>query len=258
VARDPDLAIVDDFFLQVAGGPAEKAAVVGDRVVMIDPQTGSRRALRVAAMVENDFLGSGAFVSQTALREAFGAARCRRASTWPPADPDATVRRIRAEFVGNGADADSVHRVVAIAVAQNGAFFTRMQQFVGAGFLIAVAGVGVIMFRAVRERRREVGLLRSLGYQPRSVARTFVLEAALVATIGVGLGVVIAVLACYVLAISGADFASGFTFGFTFGVPVAEVALIVAVALVPALLAALVPARLASRMKPAQALRIHD
>ena len=254
MARDPDLAIVDDFFLQVAGGPAEKAAVVGDRVVMSDPQTGSRRALRVAAMVENDFLGSGAFVSQTALREAFGAARCRRASTWPPADPDATVRRIRAEFVGNGADADSVHRVVAIAVAQNSAFFTRMQQFVGAGFLIAVAGVGVIMFRAVRERRREVGLLRSLGYQPRSVARTFVLEAALVATIGVGLGVVIAVLACYVLAISGADFASGFTFG----VPVAEVALIVAVALVPALLAALVPARLASRMKPAQALRIHD
>jgi putative ABC transport system permease protein len=169
-------------------------------------------------------------------------------------DPAATVRRIRTRFVGNGADADTVHSVVATAVAQNSAFFTLMQQFVGAGLLIAVAGVGVIMFRAVRERRREVGVLRSLGFQPHSVARTFVLEAGVVATLGVGLGVVVAVAACYVLAISGADFAAGFTFG----VPIGELAVIVTIALVPALLAALLPARLASRIEPAKALRVHD
>src|SRR5262249_20885115 len=154
----------------------------------------------------------------------------------------------------NGADADTVHSIVATAVSQNSAFFTLMQQFVGVGLLIAVAGGGVIMFRAVRERRREVGVLRSLRVQPRSVARTLVFEAGVVATIGVALGVIIAIAACYVLAISGADFASGFTFG----VPFDEIAVIVAIALVPALLAALVPARLASRIEPAQALRIHN
>jgi len=110
------------------------------------------------------------------------------------------------------------------------------------------------MFRAVRERRREVGVLRSLGFQTHSVSPTFVLEAGVVATIGAALGVIIAVAACYVLAISGADFASGFTFG----VPFDEIAIIVAIALVPALLAALVPARLASHIEPARALRIHD
>jgi putative ABC transport system permease protein len=164
------------------------------------------------------------------------------------------VAQIRSQFVANGADADTVQRMVATAVAQNTAFFTLMQQFVGAGLLIAVAGVGVIMFRAVRERRREVGVLRALGFQPRSVAGTFVLEAGVVATIGVALGVVIAILACYVLAVSGTDFASDFRFG----VPVGEVAVIVAIALVPALLAALLPARLASRIQPAQALRTGD
>ena len=76
----------------------------------------------------------------------------------------------------------------------------------------------------------------------------------MIATIGVALGVVIAMAACYVLVISGADFAAGFTFG----VPVGEIALIVAVALVPAFFTALVPARLASRIEPARALRIHD
>jgi putative ABC transport system permease protein len=254
VARDPNLMIVDDFFLQVAGGATQKAARIGDRVVMTDPQTGRHRAFRVAAIAENDFLGSGAFVSQAALARVFGDRAVPSRFYVAAANPDTTVERIRSDFVANGADADTVHGVVATAVAQNSAFFTLMQQFVGAGLLIAVAGVGVIMFRAVRERRREVGVLRSLGFQPRSVATTFVFEAGVVATIGVTLGVVIAIAACYVLAISGADFASGFTFG----VPVAEVAVIVAIALVPALLAALLPARLASRIEPARALRIHD
>ncbi len=254
VAGDDNLMIVDDFFLQVAGGPAEKAAKIGDRVVMIDPQTGNQRAFRVAAIAENDFLGSGAFVAQPALEAVFGDRAVPSRFYVAAAKPEATARRIRSEFVVNGADADTVHQVVSTAVSQNSAFFTLMQQFVGAGLLIAVAGVGVIMFRAVRERRREVGVLRSLGFQPHSVARTFVFEAGVVATIGVALGVVIAIGACYVLAISGADFASGFTFG----VPVGEVALIVAIALVPALLAALLPARMASHIEPARALRIHD
>jgi ABC-type lipoprotein release transport system permease subunit len=66
--------------------------------------------------------------------------------------------------------------------------------------------------------------------------------------------VAIAVMACYVLAVSGADFAAGFTFG----VPLGDVAIIAAVALVPALLAAMLPARLASHIEPAVALRLHD
>lgn len=254
VARDPNLMIVDDYFLQIVGGPSEKAARVGDRVVMTDPQTGRRRAFTVAALAENDLLGSGAFVSQPALTDVFGDQAVPSRFYVAAANPDATVRRIRHDFVVNGADADTVHQVVSTAVAQSSAFFTLMQQFVGAGLLIAVAGVGVIMFRAVRERRREVGVLRSLGFQPHSVARTFVFEAGVVATIGVALGVAIAIGACYVLAVSGADFASGFTFG----VPVGEVGLIVAIALVPALLAALLPARMASHIEPARALRIHD
>ncbi len=169
-------------------------------------------------------------------------------------DPDATVTRIRAAFVANGADPETVHSVVTTALAQSSGFFTLMQQFVGAGLIVGVAGIGVIMFRAVRERRREVGVLRSLGFPSSAVARTFMFEAGFVATLGVVIGVVIALIASYVLAVAGADFAVGFQFG----VPVGEVLLIMAVALVPATLAAVLPARQASRIEPAVALRAND
>jgi putative ABC transport system permease protein len=254
IVDDPNLMVVDDFFLQVPGGSQAKAATIGDRVVMIDPQSGRRRTFRVAAVGENDFLGSGAFVAQSALERVFHERAVPSRFYVASRHPEATVRRIRADFVANGADAESVRTVVSTAVSQNTGFFTLMEQFVGAGLLVAVAGVGVIMFRAVRERRREVGVLRSLGFPARAVARTFMFEAAFVATVGVALGVAIALVATYVLAVSGADFAAGFSFG----VPYLEIVTIVAVALVPTVLAALLPARQASRIDPAVALRVQD
>ncbi len=254
VADDPNLMIVDDFFLQTPGGPTTKAATIGDRVVMQDPLSGRSRAFRVAAIAENDFLGSGAFVSETALRDVFQERAVPSRFFVAASHPDATARLLRAKFVANGADVATVHSIVSTAQSQSSGFFTLMQQFVGAGLLVGIAGVGVIMFRAVRERRREVGVLRSLGFQPASVARAFMFEAGFLAVLGVLIGVAIALVATYVLAISGADFAQGYHFG----VPVAEVVVIAAIALVPTVLAAALPARQASHIEPAVALRVRE
>ena len=173
----------------------------------------------MAAIAENDFLGSGAFVERgRAARRVPASARCRRGSSSPPPirrrPHDGSART----FVANGADAQTVRSIVSTAQSQSSGFFTLMQQFVGAGLLVGIAGVGVIMFRAVRERRREVGVLRSLGFQPASVARAFMFEAGFLAVLGVLIGVAIALVATYVLAASGADFAQGYHFG----IPVAR------------------------------------
>ena len=221
---------------------------------MTDPTTGRSKTLTVAALAENDFLLSGAYVNQDALEAVFRERAVPSRFFVSASDPNAAIRRIRSTFVANGADAQTVHSMVTTALAQNSGFFTLMQQFVGAGLVVGIAGIGVIMFRAVRERRREVGVLRSLGFPHSAVGNTFMFEAGFVAALGVTLGVVIALIASYVLAVSGADFADGFEFG----VPIGEVLLIVGVALVSAILAALLPARQASRIQPAVSLRIVD
>jgi putative ABC transport system permease protein len=254
VAKNPELMIVDDFFLQTPGGPTTKAAGIGDPVVMYDPLSGRSRTFHVAAIAENDFLRSGAFVDQSALHDVFRERAVPSRFFVAASHPDAAARRLRAEFVANGADAQTVRSIVSTAQSQSSGFFTLMQQFVAAGLLVGIAGVGVIMFRAVRERRREVGVLRSLGFQPASVARAFMFEAGFLATLGVLIGVAIALVATYVLAVSGADFAQGYRFG----IPVAEVLVIIGVALVPTVAAAALPARQASRIEPAVALRVRE
>ena len=104
---------------------------------MYDPLSGRSRAFRVAAIAENDFLGSGAFVSETALRDVFqeravpsrffvAAPRSRRQRLGACARPSSPTAPTRRPSTASSST----------ALSQNSGFFTLMQQFVGAGLLV--------------------------------------------------------------------------------------------------------------------------
>ena len=173
-------------------------------VAMRDPQTGVTRELTVAAKAADDLVGNGPFVSATTLREMFGARANPSRYFVSSTSPDATAAAIRSTFIVNGADATTIASIVGSILSQSSSFFTLMQQFVGAGLVVGVAGIGVIMIRAVRERRREVGVLRSLGFPSRSVAEVMVFEAGFVALEGILIGVAIALVASYGFGATGA------------------------------------------------------
>lgn len=254
VYNDPGLIIVDDNFLRTGGGPGGQPTKLGDTVTITDPQSGQTRALVVVARAPGDLTGSGPFVRATTLEQLFGLRAAPSRFFVASSNPDATVATIRSGFIVNGADASTLSSIVGSILSQSSSFFTLMQQFVGTGLVVGVAGIGVIMVRAVRERRREVGVLRSLGFQARSVAEVMVFEAGFVALEGTLIGVAIALVASYGFAATGAAWAEGMTWG----VPVIDVLFIVGIAAVSTLIAALLPARRAAHIRPAAALRTSD
>jgi putative ABC transport system permease protein len=254
VYNDPDLIIVDDNFLLTAGGPGARPAEVGDAIVISDTQSGQTRELIVAARAADDLVGNGPFVSITLLQQLLGSRAAPSRFFISSSDPDATVTALRTTFIANGADASTFTSVVGSVLSQSSRFFTLMQQFVGTGLVVGVAGIGVIMVRAVRERRREVGVLRSLGFPTRSVAEMMVFEAGFVALEGILIGVGIALVASYGFAAAGASWAEGMTWG----VPVIDLLVIIGVAVVSTLAAAVLPARRAAGIRPATALRASD
>ena len=65
--------------------------------------------------------------------------------------------------------------------------------------MIGVAGLGVVMVRAVRERRRTVGVLQALGFPARVVRRAFLLESSFVALEGILLGTALSIVTSYLL-----------------------------------------------------------
>lgn len=52
---------------------------------------------------------------------------------------------------------------MAEGVAETVAILRLFQGFLSLGLLIGVAGLSVVLIRAVRERRRAIGVLRALG-----------------------------------------------------------------------------------------------
>jgi len=132
-------------------------------------------------------------------------------------------------------------------------FFRLMQGYIALGLVVGIAGLGVVMVRAVRERRRQVGVLRSLGFQASQVRRAFLAESGFIALLGVFTGTFLAITVAWRLI--GTD---AFGDDLPFSLPWGQLAIVIGLTLVFSLLATATPAQQASRIRPAVALRSTD
>ena len=256
VLSDPSLIIIDEFFLQNGGGPPEATLSPGDKLTIRDPASGRMNELTVAALADAGFGEAPAYMGADGVRAIFGARAVPNSlfvATGAGADPEEVSEQINGRFLPNGADAQSFRATVAEGLAQQAQFLRLMQGYLALGLVIGIAGLGVVMVRAVRERRREIGVLRSLGFDAKQVRRAFVLESGFIAVEGILTGTLLAIVTSWRLLTSGA-----FGDGLEFGVPYVQVAVVVGVAFVAAMLATTSPAHQASKIQPAVALRITD
>jgi len=119
------------------------------------------------------------------------------------------------------------------------------------GWLLAgVAALGTLSTRAVVERRRQIGVLRALGFSASAVSAGLLVESAVVALLGAALGVGVGLF----VADNTVTFLSRLNPELQFSIPWDQVLLVVLVALAAALLMTVLPARQAARLTPAEAL----
>lgn len=126
-----------------------------------------------------------------------------------------------------------------------------LQGFMGVGLLAGVAALGTLSTRAVVERRRQIGVLRALGFTARSVSVGLLIESAVVALLGAVVGVGVGLF----VAQNTVTFLSRVSPELRFSIPWDQLCIVVLVALAAALLMTILPARQAARLTPAEALR---
>ena len=118
--------------------------------------------------------------------------------------------------------------------------------FAGVALVLAVVGIGGVMAYVVSQGTRDIGIRLALGATPGNVLALVMQQGALVATIGIGLG------------LGAALFATRLVDGLLFGVPRTDTLTFVATAtglLLVAMLAVFIPAVRASRIDPLISLR---
>jgi len=126
-----------------------------------------------------------------------------------------------------------------------------LQGFMGVGLLAGIAALGTLSTRAVVERKRQIGVLRALGFSAGAVRNGLLVESAVVALLGAGLGVAVGLF----VAENTVGFLARLNPELRFSVPWEQIGLVVLVSLSAALLMTLLPARAAGRLTPAEALR---
>jgi putative ABC transport system permease protein len=257
VLRDPSLAIVDPSFLQIAGGPSRFTAEPGSRLTVVDPTSGRTRTLTVAALAPVDYLvQSGLLYGADGARALFGRERALDrlyVALRPGVDADAFAAAVQAKNLSQGAEAVSFSAIMAESFTMTRQIFQLFQGYLALGLLVGIAGTAVVMIRAVRERRRQIGTLRALGFGRRMVGRSFAIETATVAVEGSLIGCALALVTLYdIVALSD-------SFGeMTFSIPYVQLSLLLVGTVAASLLATVWPTVSASRIRPAVALRMTD
>jgi putative ABC transport system permease protein len=266
VLADPRYVVVDPYLgYEEAGMPATTWRP-GDTLTVADPGSGRQERKTVAGVLADatafegrgELGGSPLVLAASGLREQFGA-RARPSAALvavaPGASDQALAADLQGEFLPNGLVATRMRHLIEQDFAANRSFFQLLQGFLALGLVVGVAGLGVVMVRAVRERRRTVGVLRALGFPAAVVRRAFLLESSFVALEGILLGTALSIVTSYLLFRNDDDLQAA---GGPFPIPWMNITLLVAATALASLAATAWPARQAARIKPAVALRIAD
>jgi putative ABC transport system permease protein len=246
---DPTLAVVPDGFL--AGAGATSAVVVGSTITALDPATGAPHELTVVGVGSTDWLGTGVLVGQPLAADLTAGAETGVRSYVEVADrndPAAVAASLNRTYLAAGADATPITTLVDEAMGQLRGLLAMLQGYLGLGLLIGTAGLGVVMVRAVRERRQGIAMLRAMGASSRLVRTAMLIEAGLIVVQGTVIGVLLGLATTrQLLGVVDQDL--------TLTVPWVGLAVIVAVPLAASLAATAWPAARAAAIRPAVALR---
>jgi len=254
VLSDPSLVLVPVWFVDDG---VDTETMIGGTLTAVNGIIGEFPQVEVVGVVENDFAWSGAWMSVEAA-EAFGAAavtpRTYVAAT-PGTDIEQLASTIEARFLPNGADAETFTGRVQRYIEADQGFFTLLRGYLLLGLVIGIAGLAVSLFRAVRERRRQIGMMRAMGLLSSGVRRWFMTEATFVSLMGIVTGVGLGLLTGYLTTTRSTAFDGEIL---PFGIPWGVLAFITIVPFVASALAAIIPARRASKLRPSEALRLAD
>jgi putative ABC transport system permease protein len=143
-------------------------------------------------------------------------------------------------------DIGSMDQVISNSVASQRFSAALLSSLAGLGLLLASVGIYGVLSYGVSQQTREIGIRMALGALQQDVVSLIVGQGMKLLAIGIGLGVVIALLLTRLM--------SGLLFGVTAGDPVTFSGVVLFLAAIAAL-ACYLPARRAARMDPMVALR---
>ena len=218
--------------------------VTGDRGRSFD--------LEVVGVMEGSIFAGSFITAQRQVEEMFPDSAAYtyflfRSGSTPPG---ALADELEVAFGDLGLDARETEQVVRDNLGYELSFLSLFQAYLALGLVIGAVGLGALAARGVRERRREIGTMRALGWPRQGVGFTFLAEQLWVAGAGLVAGLLGAAVAVLMTTPSWLGGFKGLYF------PLWQVATVVAAVLAAAGASAALSAWGAARTDVVEALRV--
>ena len=106
----------------------------------------------------------------------------------PPGQEESVAGKLNAEFAKSGMDASSAVARLRRFYAVESTYLAMFLVLGGLGMILGSAALGIVVLRNLLERRREIALLRAVGFQNKALLRLFLLEYGFLLGTGVAIG----------------------------------------------------------------------
>jgi putative ABC transport system permease protein len=184
-------------------------ASVGDELTYTDGR-GEPFQVRIVGAVQDSILQGSLLIDETAFRARFPADRGWKEFLIdaPPERVDEVSRRLTRALGEYGLDLEpAAARLDGFRAVQN--TYLKIFQLLGAlGVLLGSVGVGVVVLRNALERRRELAAMRAVGYRRRDLFRLLASEHGLLLALGIGVGLLAALMSLWPVRGSGGSLGS--------------------------------------------------
>jgi putative ABC transport system permease protein len=165
-------------------------------------------------------------------------------------DTTAVVNELKKELIDyNISSILELSEILGAVVGFINGLFLLLQGFLAFGLVVGTSGLAIIMTRSVQERRQQIGMLRSLGWQRSQVLTSFFIESTFITLLGIVIGVSMGIVGVDSLT----EVQRRLDPEFSLIIPWGEIILICLLVYVWAILFALLPSIKASRLSPVEA-----
>lgn len=169
---------------------------LGDELV-IDDELGMPMRLKLVGMLDRSLFRSELLISEQQFKTHFPSAGGDSyfLVQVPPGQGAEVSQLLEKELGSFGFDATDTAQALAGYDAVQNTYLSTFQVLGGLGLLLGTIGLGVVLVRNVIERRGELATLRAFGFRRRRLALVVLAENAFLLAVGIGVGVMAALLA---------------------------------------------------------------